>query len=313
VDDVLVLDTGSTDETPAIARAAGAEAHHFTWSDDFALARNRALDLADADWNLILDADEWLDSGGETLRRWCAGPPRLGKICIHSSYDRIGASASGEGTPMERSWITRLLPRGVRYEGRVHEQVVSDLERARVDLHVGHDGYLDVQLEGKRDRNRALLLLDLEERPDDPYILFQLGKEEEGASAFADACAHYARALDRTAPDANWRHGLVVQYLHCLGQAGRQSEALGLAATEMPIWADSPDFFFVVGNLALDRALGDPLQAIDEWLPLAKSAWERCLEIGDRPDLEGSVHGRGSYLARHNLHVLLGQAGLLAA
>jgi glycosyltransferase involved in cell wall biosynthesis len=313
VDDMLVLDTGSTDETPAIARAAGAEVHRFTWSGNFAAARNRALELADADWNLVLDADEWIQAGGETLRPWCAGAPRLGRISIHSSYDRAGASASGEGTPMERTWITRLLPRGARYEGRVHEQIVSPLARARVDLHVGHDGYLDAQLARKRDRNRALLLLDLEDRPDDAYILFQLGKEEEGGSSYASACAHYAMALDRTAPDANWRHGLFVRYLHCLGQAGRQDEALDLAAAEMTIWADSPDFFFVVGNLALDRALGDPDHAIGEWLPLAMSAWERCLEIGDRPDLDDSVHGRGSHLARHNLQVLRGQASLLAA
>ena len=313
VDAILVLDTGSTDDTPAIARAAGAEVHHFAWCGDFAAARNHALDLADADWNLVLDADEWISAGGENLRLWCAGPHRLGKICIYSSYDRAGASASDESTPIERDWITRLLPRGVRYEGRVHEQAVSPLARARIDLHVGHDGYLDAQLARKRDRNRALLRLDLEDRPDDPYILFQLGKEEEGRSAFASACVHYSRALDGTTPDAGWRHGLVVRYLHCLGQAGRLEEALGLAAAEMAIWADSPDFFFVVGNLALDRALGDPARAIDEWLPLAESAWERCLEIGDRPDLEGSVQGRGSDLAQHNLQVLRGQASLLTA
>jgi len=52
VDRMLVLDTGSVDETPAIARACGAEVHHAVWPDDFAAARNLALQLADADWSL---------------------------------------------------------------------------------------------------------------------------------------------------------------------------------------------------------------------------------------------------------------------
>src|SRR4051794_7642346 len=59
VDEMLVLDTGSTDGTPELARCAGARVASFAWCDDFAAARNAALVLADADWSLVLDADEW--------------------------------------------------------------------------------------------------------------------------------------------------------------------------------------------------------------------------------------------------------------
>jgi len=55
-----VLDTGSTDDTVLRARACGATVPHFDWCDDFAAARNAALDHASADWHLVLDADEWL-------------------------------------------------------------------------------------------------------------------------------------------------------------------------------------------------------------------------------------------------------------
>src|SRR6185369_8334423 len=73
VDEMLVLDTGSSDGTPEIARRAGARVASFAWCDDFAAARNAALALADADWSLVLDADEWLVSGAAALRALRAG------------------------------------------------------------------------------------------------------------------------------------------------------------------------------------------------------------------------------------------------
>jgi glycosyltransferase involved in cell wall biosynthesis len=63
VDDLVVIDTGSTDDTVEIATDAGARVEHFTWIDDFSVARNHALRLANADWNVILDADESLNVG----------------------------------------------------------------------------------------------------------------------------------------------------------------------------------------------------------------------------------------------------------
>jgi glycosyltransferase involved in cell wall biosynthesis len=307
VDKIVVLDTGSADATPDLARQCGAEVHHLAWPDDFSIARNRALDLADADWNLILDADEWIERGGELLRAWTQGPPRLGRAAVHSTFDDIGA------TQEDVSWITRLLPRGARFEGRVHEQVVSALPREKLELHLGHDGYRNAQLDTKRDRNRPLLLAELRDRPDDPYLLYQLGKDAEGRDEWAEAADLYARAESRGRAGDAWRHDLLVRRLHALGQAGEIDTALGLAGEWLEQMPDSPDLFFVTGNLLLDRALSDPAQAVGHWLPLAAGMWESCLAIGERPDLEGSVKGRGSHLAQHNLDVVRGQLKLLTS
>jgi len=311
VDRIVVLDTGSRDGTPELARGCGAQVHQFDWPGDFSAARNRVLDLADADWNLILDADEWIESGGELLRGWCQGGARLGRICVHSAFDAGQPLPEGGGEAAGRSWLTRVLPRGVRFRGRVHEQAISPLPRERIVLHVGHDGYLDAQLAGKRGRNLPLLLADLQDHPGDPYIAYQLGKETEGAGRPGEACDWYDQALAQTPTSATWFHELLVRQLHCLGQAGRTDDALALANANIDAGRDSPDFYFTLGNLALDRAMADPAQAIDNWLPLAVSAWERCLEIGERPELEGSVHGRGSHLAQHNLDVVRQQMALL--
>lgn len=304
VDKMVVLDTGSTDDTVAIAQAAGAEVHHLPWPDSFSIARNHVLDLADSDWALMLDADEWLVAGGEALRQWCDGPARLGRVCIHNLHD--------DGETATRSWITRLIPRGARYEGRVHEQVASPLPRLPLPVHVAHDGYLAVQIAPKQTRNHALLLRDLAEQPDDPYLHYQIARDARMRDDLDAACLHFARALALTPAEANWRHELVVTAITVLTKAGRLDEALALADGEMPHWPESPDFFFVLGDLLLDRAMADPDHAIGHWLPLAEGAWQRCLAIGERPDLEGGVSGRGSHLAQHNLDVLRSQLAMLA-
>jgi glycosyltransferase involved in cell wall biosynthesis len=304
VDKMVVLDTGSTDATPSLAAGCGAEVHHLAWPNDFSAARNHALDLAQADWNLVLDADEWIVSGGAQLRHWCRAP-RLGQLCVHSAME-------GAAGTERRNWLTRLLPRGVRYQGRVHEQPVSPLPRARIELHVGHDGYLAGQLECKRHRNAPLLLRELQERPGDSYLLYQLAKDAEIHGDLAAACGHYAAALERTPPGANWRHALVVRQLHCLSKTGQADAALARADAEMAVYPDSPDLFFVLGNLLHERAQTDPAQALDQWLPLAIGSWERCLQIGERPDLEGSMQGCGSHLAQHNLDAARTQLRLLA-
>ncbi|WP_322964356.1 glycosyltransferase family 2 protein [Sphingomonas fuzhouensis] len=306
VDKMVVLDTGSTDDTVAIAKGLGAEVHHLPWPDSFAVARNHVLTLADANWNLMLDADEWIIDGGANLRDWCAGDTdRLGCPCIHNE-------AEGAETAL-RNWITRLIPRGVRYEGRVHEQVASPLPRYRIALDIGHDGYRAAQIDRKKDRNHRLLLEELAERPDDAYLLYQIAKDAQMRDDRDTGCAFYARALAATPPTANWRHDLVIHAVPFLAKVGRLDDALTLADGEFPNWQDSPDYFFVLGELLLDLAIAEPGRAVDHWLPLAEGAWERCLAIGERPDLEGSVAGRGSHLAQHNLEVIRSQLAMLAA
>ena len=97
-----------------------------------------------------------------------------------------------------------------------------------------------------------------------------------------------------------WRHATVLQYIPCLVATGNVDEALEVCGHEIAKWESSPDFFFILGNAFLDIALLNP-EAAPALLPLIESSYERCLEIGDRPDLEGSHPGHGSHMAAHNL------------
>ena len=304
VDEMIVLDTGSVDATPEIARRVGARVERFDWCDDFAAARNAALALTDAHWRLVLDGDEWISHGGESLTalRAPGGADFLGQIRVASLFDG-GDSAVGEAP----SWLARVLPRGVAYTGRVHEQPDSPMPRRRLPLVVGHDGYLDAQRAKKSGRNERLLTLALAAAPDDAYLRYQLGKDFEVRGRFDDAAPHYLRALADGDASAAWRHDLVVRALFTLKKTGRHGAAIALADVEAPSWQASPDFFFTLGDLLLDCAASAPERAA-ELLPRIEASWLRALEIGERPDLQDTVRGRGSYLAAHNLAVL--HAGL---
>lgn len=304
VDDVVVLDTGSLDATPAIAAAHGARVFSFDWCDDFAAARNAALDRSDADWNLVLDGDEWFDAGSTraALDAVLNAEPCIGVLPVTSSFDLQGRVESAV------QWLPRLLPRGVRYGGRIHEQPISSLPRARIALTVRHDGYRRAALERKHGRNDALLRRALQDAPDDPYLLYQLGKNDEVYGAYGPALNNYLAALAQGGEES-WRHDLVVRTLFCLKKAGRHADAVALAEGEGARWEASPDFYFVLGDVLLDWAAGAPEQA-GELLPVAEGCWQRCLELGERADLDGAVAGRGSYLAAHNLTVLYESLGM---
>ena len=125
---------------------------------------------------------------------------------------------------------------------------------------------------------------------------------------FESAAVHYLRALERARANDGWRHDLVVRTLFTLKKLARHDAAIALAEAEMAHWQASPDFFFTLGDVLLDCAASAPARA-GELLPMIESSWLRALAIGERPELQDTVRGRGSFLAAHNLAVLHGSLG----
>ncbi|TDP04269.1 glycosyl transferase family 2 [Roseateles asaccharophilus] len=299
VDDMLVLDTGSRDATPALAAACGARVAHFEWCDDFSAARNRALDLAGADWHLVLDADEWLVSGGEVLAALRAqSPDFVGSLALDDHFE--GGSSRGR--------LSRLLPGHVRYAGRIHEQPQHRLPVRALEVQIGHDGYLPERLKAKQGRNLRLLQQDLAQHPEDAYLWYQLGKDAYVYEDYAAAEQAFERAAALPHPEGGWWLDLVPRRLFALKCLKRHAEGLALAEPELQRCGDSPDFFFALGDLLLDFAADSPAHA-EALVPMIEDAWQRCLSLGERPDLPGAVAGRGSHLAAHNLALLMDATG----
>lgn len=305
VDEMLVLDTGSSDATPALAAACGARVEHFNWCDDFAAARNAALELTGADWHLVLDADEWIVDGGPALRALRhTRPDFVGSIEL---VDRFVDGHDGQ-TRQVQVRLSRVLPGALRYSGRIHEQPQHGLRLRPLPLRVGHDGYLPERLQAKQGRNRRLLEQALASAPDDAYLWYQLGKDAGVYDDHARAESAFARVIALAPARPPWWPDLVARRLHGLKRLALHAQGLDFASSQMEVCAESPDFFFALGDLLLDWGAEQP-DLGDQLLPMIEQAWRSCLELGERPDQQGAVTGRGSFLAAKNLALVFDATG----
>lgn len=183
VDEIIVVDTGSTDRTEELAKAAGATILHFTWCHDFAAARNVALDAATGDWILVLDADEQLAPGTGAAIRNAIADPTINACRLRVINDKGPALA-------ETTWLVRLYRNhpDIRYVRRIHESVHEALfelnrqtGRTTADLAVDilHSGYRPEVFTSKNKRERNLQLHErtVADRPDDAYAWYRFGDE----------------------------------------------------------------------------------------------------------------------------------------
>lgn len=168
VDEIIVVDTGSTDGTPAVAEACGARVVRRPWTDDFAAARNVALGDVRGQWVLWLDADDRIDVVG--LRRLRAKLASMEPCAIRLPVR--GQTPDGELDVLS----LRLFPagKGIRWTGRVHEDLMPACREAGLalgdcfDVEIRHLGYADAGvMRAKLERNRRLLELQLQEDPQD--------------------------------------------------------------------------------------------------------------------------------------------------
>ncbi len=179
VQEIVAVDTGSTDATPDIVRAHHGLLLRHAWREDFSAARNVSLDAATGDWILWMDADERLrpEEHGR-LRKLIEG---------NTSEDAFSVPIRSEtptGAQVTRAHRLFRNRRGIRFSGRVHEQVSPSFASVRarvgpsVDFSIDHLGYnfSADKLRRKAERNLKLLNAAKRQDPRDAYVRFCLGQ-----------------------------------------------------------------------------------------------------------------------------------------
>ncbi|QZA32539.1 glycosyltransferase family 2 protein [Hydrogenibacillus sp. N12] len=308
VDEMIVVDTGSTDGTPEIARAHGARVVAVPWQDDFSAARNAGLEFARGDWVFVLDADEWLEPADRGRLKALLWSPALaayegGFVQI---WNRLGDGREGVAVhPALR--LFRNRPEH-RFSGRVHEQIAAAIFRRKPDaalfvsdIRVHHDGYLRdvVRLRGKIERNERLLRQALLAAPDDPFLWYNLGVEALRRGAAAEAVQAFVRARETMAPAVSFAP-LVYKYEALARRlAGDPDGARAVLEAGCRRYPHHPDLWHLWGEI--EAAAGR--------LWAAEAAYATAYALGPAPPgvpTEAGVGGARTAAALARLRAALG-------
>ncbi len=228
-----MVDTGSTDQGPALARAWGARVLDFPWIGDFAAARNFGLAAAATDFILWLDADNSLTPEGLAELRGHLG----------SEGDFILWATEVVVPQGDKLWQKRVFPNRpgqVYFQGRVHEQLVHPEGFAAVltGVEIRHWGYAEAATARQKGERNLELLLSAPETGDF-YWLYQAGRTLFNLRRFAEARVWLERAAALPGLAANpsiWSHGLILlsQTLTRLGWPREAEEAARRLIRERP-------------------------------------------------------------------------------
>jgi glycosyltransferase involved in cell wall biosynthesis/predicted O-methyltransferase YrrM len=298
-DEIIVVDTGSTDRTAEIARSFGARVFDFIWVDDFAAARNAALARATGDYAFWLDADDRIEPAQRDRLRALFDGLRTDDAAYVVRCSCDADPRGGGATVVDH---VRLFPvrEGVRWTYRVHEQILPALRRDGVavrwtDAVVRHVGYNDPALRNRKlGRDRAILESELADRPDDPFVLFNLGAIALEADDPRAALGFLRRSLDRSAPTDSITRKLYALIARCHQLVGEPERALAVCGAGLAIDGDDAELWF--RTAVLHRNAGDPAKA--------ESCWRKVLTLG-RPERFSSVdEGIYGHLTRRNLAAL---------
>jgi glycosyltransferase involved in cell wall biosynthesis len=273
-DELIVVDTGSEDQTVEIARHFGARVEHLEWCDDFAAARNYACRFARGEWILMPDGDEYLgpanvyDKIVEMLRR---APDHLDKILIEQRT--LLGNDDVLTILIDRLFRNR---KGLSWKYRIHEVLETPGERTAMtrDFYLIHDNALHRRdnMQVSKDREKMYLralALDVRDFPSDPRPAFYLAGTLYGAGRHEEASDAYRRYFDLSEGKEPERRALAFRDAAAnAGKMGKRDQQRAYLFRSLEHDWRPPETYVALADLALEHKNRD--EAI-HWLTTATS------------------------------------------
>ncbi|MEN6350455.1 MAG: glycosyltransferase [Syntrophomonas sp.] len=293
VDEIIIVDTGSTDKTLDICRSYNAQVFPYKWNNNFAEARNFGLDKVTMDWVLWLDADEELAlRNREQLRT------------LFADYDAISVPlVNYYGEKIDHDQVVQIAqPRffrnhmGFRFENKIHEwlNISSAYEQERVgflDLEIYHYGYVNSQIEGKQkfNRNVNLLLQELKEEKSHAWTHYYLATEYSRRKKFKKAFEHVNQSIllfidEGTIPPPSMLYSLKYSILI---ETGSWDGAWPGIKSAVKMFPDYVDLKFYMGVILYNKHMYQ--EALDCFM--------ECIQLGETRLNYLSIKGLGSFRA----------------
>ena len=292
VDEIVVVDTGSTDNTKEIALSCGAKVFDFKWKNDFAKARNYALEQSTGEWNLVLDADEYITKiEKEHLEQFINNSKQLGSIKIINELHKDGINN------YSKVYVPRLLPAGIRYVRSIHEQPDTNLPSNLTGIEVYHDGYVDQVAKVKR--NLKYLQEQVKTKTKDAYLFYQLAYTLylDGQYVEADKCFKKFYTLANI--KSRYRNAGIINWIENSTQLGNFDELQKIIEKEEVNLQHSSEFYFVCADFYREYVMSNVEKNI-QYLSFVDQCYLECLNIGENEEADGAV-GTGTFLAAYNL------------
>lgn len=290
VDEMVIVDTGSTDRTIEVAGSYGALVINEPWQNNFSRARNAGLEHAGGEWILFLDADEEAMPDNLPLLRNLGAGKEDGYFVQILNVDEQGNTIK---QPALR--LFRNHPRH-RFKGAIHEQIIQSIldhnpaaRFAYLDIKINHTGYKDSTIEkkDKLKRNLSILEAEYESGNVDGFLLFNLGTEYLRAGMPAKALHFFQQAGPLTPPELSFTHLLGKKWVQALILMNDYQPALEVAAGYLQLYPDYTDLVFLQGCIYYNTA------KFKEALEL----YQTCLSMGEAASHYVSETGVGSFRA----------------
>lgn len=295
VDEIIIVDTGSADDTLRIAALYGAKIIRAEWNGDFAAARNQSLTAATQPWILVLDADEvWGQT--EQMKTELTHILPVSPDHVWGYWIKVTSLLGRSGEERVTDAVCRLFrnDRRITFKGRIHEEVASSILAfapeglVYSELEVLHYGYLEKVIirKNKTERNMRLIRSALNDGADEqPELLYALAAEWFQQGMYNEALRLLEPLLARLGPSCGYHSDLVLKTAYALRESGRPERALAVVQAWTTVYADFADVLELGAVLELDLGREEAALA---WLKKARSAAKTTGQYT-------SVSGAGTY------------------
>ncbi|CAB1128035.1 Glycosyl transferase family 2 [Candidatus Hydrogenisulfobacillus filiaventi] len=294
VDAMVVVDTGSRDDSPAIARRFGATVLHHPWHQDFAEARNVALEAVRTPWVLVLDADEELVRDDLPRLRAAVETPYA------DAYNLRVVSLADRSENISEALVSRLFradPR-IRYTGAIHEQIIPSVTAAglRLDVlnvRILHYGYLTqvVRARDKVQRNLSLLKALVRRQPGDAYARWQLAQTYLQAGEYDTALREVQQAMRLIGPTEPLQPLFILTRAKAYWMLKNHRRAHQVLREGLTFFPAYTDFVYTDGLIAMD----------EHDYARAEAAFLKAVQMGEPKGFLQTETGIGTFKALFRL------------